>query len=84
MTALPFHRGDLVLLAGKGCSRPAAELMAIWTVTEIRGDQATVRFDPDYQTVEGLPSLGQRRFPVSWLVLYRHAASGDDGEDEDF
>lgn len=83
MTSPPFRPGDLVLLTGLGCSRPAAELMAVWTVTEIRGDQAIVRFDPDHQTVEGLPSLGQRRFPVTWLVLYRLGNSGDDG-DEDF
>lgn len=78
MTSTSFQPGDLVLLTGKGCDRPAAELMAIWTVVELQGDQVVVSFDPGKQTVEGLAELGTRRFPVTWLVLYRHEGSGDD------
>lgn len=71
MTPSTFHPGDLVVLTGKGCDRPAVELMAIWTVVKFRGNQVIVKFEPEKQTVEGLEDLGFRNFPVSWLVLYR-------------
>lgn len=84
MTSTPFIPGDLVLLTGQGCSRPPAELMVVWTVVEIRGDQVVVRVEPEKQTVQGLGDLGTRRFPVSWLVLYRRVAESDENEDEEF
>jgi hypothetical protein len=81
VTSPLFRPGDLVLLTGKGCDRPAPELMAIWTVHQFRGNQAIIKFEPQHQTVEGLEELGFRNFPASWLVLYRR---GDGDEEDDF
>ncbi len=71
MTSPPFQPGDLVLLTGKGCDRPTVELMAIWTVIQLRENQVIVKFEAKQQTVEGIEDLGTRNFPVNWLVLYR-------------
>lgn len=84
MTSPPFQPGDLVLLTGKGCDRPAVELMAIWTVVQLRENQVIVKFEAKKQTVEGIEELGTRNFPVNWLVLYRRAESNRVDQDEDF
>jgi hypothetical protein len=80
MTSSQFQPGDLVVLTGKGCDRPVAELMAIWTVHRFRGNQVIIRFDPEKQTVKGLEDMGFRNFPASWLVLYQRE-EGDKEED---
>lgn len=84
MTPPPLRPGDLVLLTGKGCDRPVAELMAIWTVHQFRGNQVIVKFEPEKQTVEGLEDLGFRNFPASWLVLYRRVGGSGEDKDEEF
>ncbi len=84
MTSPPFQPGDLVLLTGKGCDRPAVELMAIWTVIQLRENQVIVKFEAKQQTVEGIEDLGTRNFPVNWLVLYRQGERSKVDENEDF
>ena len=62
--------GDLVVLTRDGCNRSANELMAIWTVKNVRDDSAMVEMQPENQTVEDLPVLSARRYLLTWLVLY--------------
>ena len=63
--------GDLVVLTREGCNRSANELMAIWTVKNVRDDLAMVEMQPEHQTVEDLPMLSARRYLLDWLVLYK-------------
>ena len=63
--------GDLVVLTREGCNRFANELMAIWTVKNVRDDLAMVEMQPEHQTVEDLPMLSARRYLLDWLVLYK-------------
>ena len=49
--------GDLVVLTREGCNRSANELMAIWTVKNVRDDSALVEMQSENQTVEDLPVL---------------------------
>ena len=70
MTAT-LEPGDLVVLTREGCNRSANELMAIWTVKNVRDDSAMVEMQPENQTVEGLPVLSARRYLLNWLVLYK-------------
>ena len=70
MTAT-LEPGDLVVLTREGCNRSANELMAIWTVKNVRDDSAMVEMQPEHQTVEGLPVLNTRRYSLDWLVLYK-------------
>ena len=69
MTAT-LEPGDLVVLTREGCNRSANELMAIWTVKNVRDDFAMVEMQPGHQTVEDLPVLSARRYLLTWLVLY--------------
>ena len=62
--------GDLVVLTWEGCNRFANELMAIWTMKNVRDDSAKVEMQPGHQTVEDLPILSVRRYLLNWLVLY--------------
>ena len=55
----------------KGANRSANELMAIWTVKNVRDDLAMVEMQPEHQTVEDLPMLSARRYLLDWLVLYK-------------
>ena len=66
-----FKLGDLVVLTRDGCNRSANELMAIWTVKSVRDDSALVEMQPGHQTVEDLPILSVRRYPLNSLVLYK-------------
>lgn len=75
--------GDLVVLTGEGCNRSANELMAIWTVKNVRDDSAMVEMHPEKQTVEDLPVLSPRRYLLTWLVLYRSQDTGFDTERAD-
>lgn len=84
MTSPQFQPGDLVVLTGKGCDRPAPDLMALWTVVKFRGNQVIIKFEAEKQTVEGLEDLGFRNFPASWLVLYRREEGVQVDEDEEF
>ena len=70
MTAT-LEPGDLVVLTREGCNRSANELMAIWTVKNVRDDFAMVEMQPENQTVEDLPVLNTRRYSLDWLVLYK-------------
>ena len=63
--------GDLVVLTREGCNRSANELMEIWTVKNVRDDSALVEMQPGHQTVEDLPILSVRRYPLNSLVLYK-------------
>ena len=63
--------GDLVVLTRDGCNRSANELMAIWTVKNVRDDSAMVEMQPENQTVTNLPVLSARRYLLTWLVLYK-------------
>ena len=63
--------GDLVVLTREGCNRSANELMAIWTVKNVRDDSAMVEMQPENQTVEGLPVLNTHRYSLDCLVLYK-------------
>ena len=70
MTAA-IQPGDLVVLTGEGCNRSANELMAIWTVKNVRDDSVMVEMQLENQTVEDLPILSVRRYPLNSLVLYK-------------
>ena len=70
MTAT-LEPGDLVVLTRDGCNRSANELMAIWTVKNVRDDSAMVEMQPENQTVTNLPVLSARRYLLTWLVLYK-------------
>ena len=64
--------GDLVVLTRDGCNRSTNELMAIWTVKNVRDDSAMVEIQPEHQTVTDLPPvLSARRYLLTWLVFYK-------------
>jgi len=44
--------------------------MAIWTVSRIDEFHAVVYFQAQHQ-ISKLTNLGHRRYPLSWLVLYK-------------
>lgn len=78
---ISFNPGDWVVLTGQGCNQPASELMAIWVVEQLTPEHAIVVFNPDIQ-VTRLDPLPRKRYPLSWLVLYRKG--GTNAEEEEF
>lgn len=78
----PFQIGDLVVLTGGGCHQPKSELMAVWTVEQLTPEHAIVTLNPDVQIVE-LPPLPRKRYPFTWLVLYKPGDTNA-GEGEEF
>ena len=56
MTAA-IQPGDLVVLTREGCNRSANELIAIWTVKNVRDDSVMVEMQLQHQTVKDLPIL---------------------------
>lgn len=70
--------GDWVVLTRGGVVRPAAELMAIWTVQSVTETQAAVVFDPAVQVVSGLAPLSPKRYPLDWLVSYPKPLATDE------
>ncbi|MEX0272490.1 hypothetical protein AB3R30_25590 [Leptolyngbyaceae cyanobacterium UHCC 1019] len=68
---MPIRPGNLVVLTRDGCDLSANELMAIWTVKDVRDDSAMGEMQLNHQTIEELPMLNTRRYSLDWLVLYK-------------